>query len=145
MKRTLSMVLILLLSIALAAAALAEASPQNEAPPPEIETIIEEYQTVFSLTIRYVCPDGSTAAQTYPAHLNAGTSYSVDSPGSPGYSATRSVVDGTMPARDMQYTVVYIPGNTHDPDNPIFLLTIEDYETALGFGASFMHVGVCVE
>ena len=50
-----------------------------------------------------------------------------------------------MPARDVQYTVIYIPGVADDPDNPIFLLTIEDYETALGFGASFMHVGICIE
>ena len=145
MKRALSMVLVLLISMAFAAAALAEASPQNETPPPKIEEIIEEHQTIFTLRIRYIFLDGSTAAPTYTEHLNAGTSYSVVSPSIAGYIATRGVVSGVMPARDVQYTVIYIPGVADDPENPIFLLTIEDYETALGFGACFMHVGICIE
>ena len=148
MKRVLSLVLVLLLAIALSAAALAEASPQNETPPPEIEKIIEDYQTIYRLTIRYVYLNGSTAAPTYTEHMNAGAAYSVSSPVISGYTASRSVVSGVMPARDMEYTVIYIPrsseGNPNGEDE-IFLLTIEDYETALGLGACFMHVGICIE
>ena len=145
MKRVLSLVLVLLFGIALSAAALAEVSPQQETPPPEIEKIIEDYQTIYRLKIRYIYLNGSTAAPTYEEHLNAGTAYSVDSPRIPGYVASRRNVSGVMPARDVEYTVIYIPGSSGRPDEEIFLLTIEDYETALGFGACFMHVGICIE
>ena len=142
MKRILSLLLVLLVALA-AAASVAEMSPQNETPPPEIEKIIEDHQTIFRLTIYYIYPDGTTAAPTYRAVLNAGTRYNVPSPRISGYTPTMSVVSGVMPARDVEYTVIYIPRSSDG--TPIDFLTIEDYETPLGFGASFMHKGICIE
>ena len=146
MRRTLSLVFVLVLITAFFVAALAEASPENTLPPPEIEEIIEEYQTIFRLTIHYIYLNGSTAAPTHTEQLSAGSSYSVSSPVIPGYTPTMAVVSGVMPARDVVYTVIYIPrpSSGSEGEEPVFL-TIEDYETALGFGASFMHEGICIE
>ena len=146
MRRILSLVFILVLLPVFSFAALAEASPQNVLPPPEIVEIIEELQTIYRLTVHYIYLDGSTAAPTHTQQLSAGKAYSVTSPSIPGYTPNVAVVSGVMPARDMEYTVIYIPrsSSTSDPNGPTFL-TIEDYETALGFGASFMHVGICIE
>lgn len=143
MKRILSLLLVLLVALAAAAASVAEMSPQNEVPPPEIEKIIEDHQTIYRLTIYYIYLDGTTAAPTYRAVLNAGTPYNVPSPRISGYTPTMSVVSGIMPARNVEYTVIYIP---RSPDGtPIDFLTIEDYETPLGFGACYMHEGICIE
>ncbi len=112
--------------------------------PPEIENIIEDYQTIYRLTINYIYYDGRIAAPVYTEQLDAGTEYSVSSPVISGYRSSMDVVSGIMPARDVVFTVIYIPSaRPGDPDNP--LLTIPDYETPFGFGASIMNVGVCIE
>ena len=119
-------------------------SIENPEPDPEIEDIIEEHQTIYRLTIYYIYLDGSTAAPTYTEQLEAGAEYSVPSPKIEGYRPTLYLVAGVMPARDMEYTVIYIPGNSDDDDD-IDYFTIEDYETPLGLGASIMNIGVSVE
>ena len=146
MKKILSLVLVLVLILGFSAVAFPEPSPQNDPPPEDVEEIIEDYQTIYRLTIHYIYLDGTTAAPNYTEQLGAGKYYSVTSPVISGYTATMVVVSGVMPARDMEYTVIYIPGavSATDPNGPSFL-TIEDYETPLGFGASFMHEGICIE
>lgn len=149
MKKALSVVLILAILLAIPAITSAVESPETELPPPEIEEIIEEMQTIYRLTIYYIYLDGSTAAPTYTRQLEAGTPYNVVSPEIPGYTPTMAVVSGVMPARDVEYTVIYIPAP--DPSSPTSsgtpnsFLTIDDYDSPLGLGASYMHVGICIE
>ena len=144
MKKVLSALLILAILFAYPAVMTAEDSPETPLPPPEIEEIIEELQTIYRLTIHYIYLDGSTAAPTYTKQLEAGTAYNVPSPTIKGYTPSMYVVSGVMPARDMEYTVIYIPV-PDDPDNTKPFITIEDNETPLGFGKSYMHVGICIE
>lgn len=144
MKKTLSVLLILAVFMAFPFITSAVDSPETPVPPPEIEEIIEDLQTIYRLTIYYIFLDGTTAAPTYTEQLEAGTEYYVPSPEIPGYTPTMYVVSGVMPARDIEYTVIYIPA-PDGPDDPPPFKTIEDYETPLGLGASYMNVGICVE
>lgn len=116
---------------------------------PETEELQETLKTVYRLTIYYVYVDGSTAAPTYSAVLDAGTEYSVPSPEITGYTPSIYVVSGVMPARDVQYTVVYV---TKEKEEPVFpysemseLLSFGDYETPKGLGFTISNVGVCFE
>ena len=145
MRRLLSLALAMVLIAAFSAPAFAAPSPQIEPAPPQVERIIEEYQTIYHLTVHYIYIDGRTAAPDHLETLLAGVPYGVSSPHIQGYRATTYLVSGVMPARDIEYTVIYIPGISDDPDVPVSYFTIEDYETPLGFAASFMHVGVSVE
>lgn len=160
MKKALSLVLTLAILIALPIASTAVDSIEMPTPPPEIEKIIEEVQTTYRLTIYYIYQDGSTAAPTYTEQLDEGTPYAVTSPTIEGYTPTRALVSGIMPARDMQYTVIYIPAPPKNPEDPTDedpgtedpepdtgnpLKTIEDYEIPLGLGATMMNLGVCVD
>ena len=154
MRRILSFTLVLVLLLTFSAV-FAEQSPQNVPPPPRIQEIIEEYQTVYRLTVHYIYLGGGTAAPTHTEQLNAGSSYYVASPGIPGYTVSTKAVSGVLPARDMEYTVVYMPisssgsgsgsGSGSDADEQPTFLTIEDYETPLGLGTSFMQEGICIE
>ena len=144
MKKILSVLLILAILFAYPAIITAEDSPDTPPPPPEIEEIIEDLQTVYRLTIYYIYLDGSTAAPTYTEQLEVGTEYNVPSPTISGYTPSRYVVSGVMPARDMEYTVIYIP-LPDNPDNTKSYTEIEDDETPLGIATSYMHVGICIE
>ena len=131
---------------------------EQEVIPPKVEIVKEteetiqlqeEMQTIFNLTIRYIFVNGSTAAKTYSEALQEGTTFSVPSPVISGYTATAGTVSGTMPARNMQYTVVYL---SEEEEYPAFaisrmlqLFTIEDFETPLGLGSSIVNVGICFE
>ena len=112
-------------------------------PPPEIEEIIEEYQMIYRLTVHYIYLDGTPAAPTYVEQLLAGSPYGVESPEIEGYTPSTYLVSGVMPSRDMEYTVIYIP-IPKDPGGPSYL-TIEDFETPLGLGVIYMHIGICIE
>ena len=117
--------------------------------PEEIIEIREEMQTIYRLTIRYIYIDGRTAAPTYTALLETGTPYSVTSPTITGYTPTAAVISGVMPARDIQYLVVYLNGEVEDPIFPISeiskLFNMDDYETPLGLGSSIVNVGISAE
>ena len=89
-----------------------------------------------TLTIYYIYWDGRKAAETHYAIHWPGEYYDVVSPVIPGYRATILEIAGVMPNRDLEFTVVYWP-----PEDTL----IEDYETALGLGIIYMHVGVCYE
>ncbi|NBI65740.1 VWA domain-containing protein [Pseudoflavonifractor sp. 60] len=68
---------------------------------------------LYTLTINYVYEDGSVAAETDIRTLAAGTDYSVPSPGIEGFVADILSVDGTMPAANVELTVVYTPAVTY--------------------------------
>ncbi len=144
MKKVLCAVITVMLLLTVTAFSRAVDSVEIPTTPSEIEDIIEEHQTVYRLTVHYIYYDGRTAAATYTAQLDVGAAYSVISPEISGYIPSTYVVSGVMPARNVEYTVVYIPiEGLMRPGSP--LLTIEDYETPLGLGASIMNVGICIE
>ena len=61
----------------------------------------------FQLTINYVYEDGSEAATSHSSTLTVGNTYSVTSPTIDGYKADKTVVEGTMPAENVEVTVTY--------------------------------------
>ena len=90
----------------------------------------------FTLTIEYRYQNGATAAETYTDVLYAGDEYDVQSPYIPGYYTSQPRVTGTMPARDVLVTVIYLERNT---------ITIEDFETPLGTGLGSINAGETIE
>ena len=125
----------------------AEVNPKYEYNPQPTETSSKEpgpeptptpSTKPFKLTIWYIYWDGRPAAPTH-RHIHwPGEKYDVVSPVIPGYTATILRVSGTMPYRDVEYTVIYIPDTAK-------LIPIDDYNTPLGLGERQMHVGVCFE
>lgn len=75
--------------------------------------------TEYNLDIDYVYADGSpTNIPHYHATLKFGDAYRVVSPEIQGYTCDTPVVEGTMPARDMYYKVVYRkPSQTNKQDD----------------------------
>ena len=92
----------------------------------------------YKLTVEYIYLDGSEAAPTYTETLKAGDEYYVESPVIDGYRASTKVVEGRMPARDVKYTVVYIPRGRG-------YIIIDDYDTPLGIGNVHLNAGECFE
>ena len=65
-----------------------------------------------TVTINYVYPNGTTAAESKTIKVRKGESFSVKSPSIPGYVPTKPVVSGKGEANDMTFTVVYVvPSN----------------------------------
>ena len=91
----------------------------------------------YTLTINYVFVNGVQAAPTYTAVVEYNTDYSVVSPGVPGFFPNQAVVEGTMPARDVEITVIYF-------GVPVPVI-IDDYDTPLGFGTGSMSTGEMYE
>lgn len=75
----------------------------------ESENVIKVFykKNVFDLTIHYVYADGGTAAADHTDSVTFGASYSVPSPTIDGYTADKTTVSGTMPARNVVETVTY--------------------------------------
>ncbi len=94
----------------------------------------------YTLTIYYIYDDGRTAWETYQATHWPGDKYSVTSPVIPGYFCSMKLVEGVMPQRDVEYTVIYSPKKAGRK-----YYNIDDYGTPLGLGIIYMHVGVCYE
>ncbi|MDR0928416.1 MAG: MucBP domain-containing protein [Oscillospiraceae bacterium] len=84
------------------------------------------------LTIHYVYQDGTTAAPTHSVTLPIHGAYDVASPELPGYTPSMARVTGTMPARSVTYTVIYLKAGT----NRVF---IGEHATPQGMGA--VHIG----
>ena len=61
----------------------------------------------FQLTINYVYADGTTAATSHSETLTVGEDYSVNSPEIEGYTPSKDTVSGTMPAENVEVTVIY--------------------------------------
>ena len=124
--------------------------PEDEAEEviPPVVDIIPDTPDIM-LTIYYVYVDGSTAAPAYDAMLQGGTEYSVSSPTIKGFTASKQMVSGVMPMRDIEYTVVYLSPDEEIPEFPYSempeLYTLDDYEAPTGLGFSVANVGICFE
>ena len=72
-------------------------------------TVLKLYYNLerYTLTIRYVYENGSTAAETVTQELPVGDSYSVDSPVIEGYAVDMETVSGVMPGADVIVVVTY--------------------------------------
>ena len=121
-------------------------------------TVTVRYSPVYyRLKITYIYPDGSKAAETYQELLQYQAEYDVISPAVKDATPANERVTGRMEARNMEYTVIYLPNQEILMTEPEYenvreVLTkavrfgfIEDYETPLGLGSVIMHVGVCFE
>ena len=89
------------------------------------------------LRIIYQYIDGREAAPTVERMLYPRDPYDVESPVIPGYTATLLRVEGRMPNHDVEYLVLYLPGEG--------LRILDDYETPLGLGNVFINIGECIE
>ena len=101
-----------------------------------------EYDVVYTaeeytLTILYKYQDGTEAAETYTEVLHFGDEYSVESPTINTYYPNKQKVEGTMPARDVTVTVIYVK-------YPV-IITIDDFKTPLGLGLGSINVGETIE
>ncbi len=66
------------------------------------------------LTVDYVYPSGSQAAQSYSSMKWPCDTYSVPVPSIAGYTPSMSTVTGSMPGHDLSVTVEYVPaGHVH--------------------------------
>ena len=101
-------------------------------------TTLTNTRTVPSrMRITYRYTDGREAAPPVEQMLNPGDPYDVVSPVIPGYTATLVRVQGVMPNHDVDYVVLYLPGDG--------LHILDDYETPLGLGNVFINIGDCIE
>lgn len=151
-KFLLPLIALFMILVSVPAASYAVESIEMPVPPPEIEDIIEEMQTTYRLTIRYTFLDGTEAATVYTDQIDENTAYAVAVPEVDGYKPTLNIVNGIMPSRDMEITVIYIPNEPTGEIASIFpqglftaFLTILDYEVPLGLGMSMMNLGVCID
>ena len=95
-----------------------------------------EPRRTFNLTISYVYQNGKRAAASYNrGGLKNGETFDITSPVIAGYTASETVVSGTIYNRDIQVTVIY----TADGVN------LDDYGVPLGLGNITMNVGDCFE
>ena len=91
----------------------------------------------YMLTIRYMYMNGTPAAKTYTDTLSAGEDYLKNSPIIPGYKTVTLVVQGTMPNRDVQYVVIYVPEDSNASP-------VDDDEPYDGT-KPYVQMGVCLE
>ena len=95
-----------------------------------------EPRRTFNLTINYVYQNGKRAAASYNrGGLKNGETFDITSPVIAGYTASETVVSGTIYNRDIKVTVIY----TADGVN------LDDYGVPLGLGNITMNVGDCFE
>ena len=95
-----------------------------------------EPRRTFNLTINYVYQNGKRAAASYNrGGLKNGETFDITSPVIAGYTASETVVSGTIYNRDVKVTVIY----TADGVN------LDDYGVPLGLGNITMNVGDCFE
>ena len=95
-----------------------------------------EPRRTFNLTVNYVYQNGKRAAVSYNrGGLKNGETFDITSPVIAGYTASETVVSGTIDNRDIKVTVIY----TADGVN------LDDYAVPLGLGNITMNVGDCFE
>lgn len=102
-----------------------------------VTTLTNTRSVPHRLRIVYQYINGEEAAPTVERMLYAGETYDVVSPVIPGYTATLLRVQGTMPNHDVEYLVLYLPGDG--------LRILDDYETPLGLGNVYINIGDCIE
>lgn len=95
-----------------------------------------EPRRTFNLTVNYVYQNGKRAAASYNrGGLKNGETFDITFPVIAGYTASETVVSGTIDNRDIKVTVIY----TADGVN------LDDYGVPLGLGNITMNVGDCFE
>lgn len=108
-------------------------------PTEEIEQLIEEITPTYELTITHVTIDGTPIGEPETELMEVGQPIDVPTLAVEGYIPIE-IEQETMPSRPTEITVIYVPSDFAEE-----LLSINDYDTPLGLGASIMNVGVCVE
>lgn len=101
-----------------------------------------EYDVVYTvneytLTIRYVYPNGEPATDPFVGGFLFGEDYSIPAPMIPGLYTANRLVTGTMPARDVTVTVIFAEAEN--------LIHIDDFETPLGLGLGSINAGETIE
>jgi len=91
---------------------------------------------LYTITVHYQFADGTTAFESVEQIMAFGTYYNIPSPALAGYRRSLMLVDGVMPAQNLEFTVTYTPGG-----GPIIL---EDLDTPLA-GIGSRNVGDCTE
>ena len=77
-------------------------------PAQDVEATVTYTANNYTLTIHYVnAADNAPLADDYTAQLAYGAAYSVESPVIAGYTTEQLVVEGTMPAQNVEVTVQY--------------------------------------
>ena len=95
-----------------------------------------EPRRTFNLTINYVYQNGKRAAASYNrGGLKNGETFDITSPVIAGYTASETVVSGTIYNRDIKVTVIYTANGVN----------LDDYGVPLGLGNITMNVGDCFE
>jgi hypothetical protein len=123
-------------------------TPPVEGYTPDLErvsgtlTANTEYDVVYTvneytLTIRYVYPNGEPATDPFVGGFLFGEDYSIPAPVIPGFYTANRVVTGTMPARDVTVTVIFAEAEN--------LIHIDDFETPLGLGLGSINAGETIE
>ena len=110
--------------------------------PEDVIELEEDLQAIFQLLIEYIYLDGTQAADTCSEILPAGTEYSVPSPDIDGYIAYLQLIDGIMPAHNVQYIVIYVSPEEAGLKDVAYLFGAE---VPLGLGFTVDHTGVCSE
>ena len=108
--------------------------------PPEVEQLIEDLQTTYQVTVNYVALDGTPVGEPVKQQVDVGEEFTIPLPPVVNFQPVSDPVEQTMPARDVEYTVIYLPDDFADE-----LIDINGYNTPLGIGNSVMNLGVCVE
>ena len=96
----------------------------------------EEEPAEHTLKIIYITLDGKPVAPPHEETLKTGDPFDEESPEIEGYKTTKLRVSGTMPDRDLEITVIYIPED---------LEIIGDLNTPLGLGRVNINVGDCLD
>ena len=100
---------------------------KDTTPPP---VIVEPDPDYYTLTIRYVYADGTTARPTVTrTRMERGDRYSVTSPVIEGYTADLPVAQGVMPARNETVTVTYTAEEDVEETDPPLAETPESTES----------------
>lgn len=74
-----------------------------------LEEVVTYSPIPYTLSIFYQFEDGTQAAETHREQLTVGAAYLVTSPTITGYKSDSEMISGTMPAKDIYFTVVYKP------------------------------------
>ena len=84
-------------------------SPDPDKPDPEVNPDEEVVPTNrdYTVTIHYIDANGNTVAPDYTGTFTYQTPFSVTSPVIDGYTPSAAVVNGTMPAENIEYVVIY--------------------------------------
>ncbi|MDD6050318.1 MAG: Cna B-type domain-containing protein, partial [Clostridiales bacterium] len=91
----------------------------------------------YNLTVNYVFQDGTVASPSRVRAVDYGNYYELATPALQGYTASQRVVQGMMPAHNLEVTVIYVPVTVN--------VIINEYGVPLGIGNIEMNVGDCFE